>query len=128
MSKLDSQSSKVQVRGAFGTTEQISLDSNRVLAHSDTLFKAANAVSIKSDAFYSDLLMWLLTTATTMRVILLAIDLGLGIMPASVLTIILLTPPLLLILYVGFQADSTHRLSCFYRFSLITAGLFLGAL
>lgn len=126
MAKIDSQSSKVQVKGAFGQTEQLALDSNRILIHSETLFKAANAITIKADAFYSDGLMWLLTTATAMRTINIAILLGLPPIPAVVLVFILLIPPLLLITYVCFQAAGTHQLSCFYRLGLIAAGLILG--
>lgn len=129
MSTLKSQSPKVQVKGAFGQTEQIALDTNRITQHSETLFKAANVTSLKPDAFYSDALIWVLTPATVMRSIKLLVLSGLlPELGAYVLIAFLLAPPLLLISYVLIQASNSHTSAVFYRLGLIASGLVLALL
>lgn len=129
MPRLSAGAPKVQVRGKFGQTNQIALDTNRELVHSTSLFEAANAISFKASGFYSDALMWILVPATVLRGI--HIFYSVGVLPAVgalSLSAFLLVPPLLLIGYVGAQATDTHLSSCLYRLTLIGLGLGLGVL
>ena len=104
-----------------------SLDTNRVTVHSETLYKAANTISLKADSFYSDSLMWILTTAVCMRTLrILVISALIPETGAYALLAFLLVPPLLLICYVFNQANGSHTLAAFYRTALITTGLVLG--
>lgn len=116
---------KVQVKGKFGQVDQISLDTNRPSIQGESLWRAQNLVALSSRGIYSDALLWVLTPATVVRAISLAVQAGVPVVGGVVLICFLLTPPLLLILLAANQSPKTHGGASLYRLLLILIGLAL---
>lgn len=120
---------KIQVNGRYGQVEQIALDSNRTSIQAETLWSAQNAVAIPSRGIYSDLLLWILTPATVLRLLNLATLSGLIPGLASTITAcLLLVPVLLLLLTVAQLSPKTHGLAVVYRIALILIGITLAVI
>lgn len=118
---------KVQVESsnAFGqaTVRQISLDTNRVDIHNESLFRFGNAVAIPSRGLYTDALLWLLAVATPIRLIDSAFQVGLISAPVGWVLLAILVMPLGWALFSVFVQLPKLRPAVLYRLALVALGL-----
>lgn len=119
---------QVQVRGRFGQVNQISLDTNRPSLQGEALWRAQNLVSFSTRGVYSDALLWILTPAVTVRLLNLAVAIGLPGIAGFTLAVFLITPPMLLVLFAGVQSPGSHGGAAIYRYLLVAVGLVLAIL
>lgn len=126
---LDRGAPKVQVEttDAHGRPiiKQITLDTNRTDLHIEFLFRFGNAVTLPTRGLYTDAALWVLTTATVLRVTYSVVRMGwLSQIIGEVLVYVAGLPMLIALCAIVVQLPS-HRPACLYRIVLIALGVAL---
>lgn len=104
-------------------TQQLEVDSNRLSIYGETNFRWSNALAIPSRGPYVDVLMWILTVATPVRLLdSLVISGAFSPLLSVAIGALLLSVPLVLT-WQCWNALKYLRLAILYRGLLVTVGI-----